>query len=153
MYRIEVKNMNRRQKIIVSVTGIFLVLLILVGLTYAFFLTRIRGNNNPTSITVTTANLELVYQDADNGDIIGKDMILEPNSNTPIGEKVFTVTNNGNDTVNDYAVIVENLAVKYVVTTDEVTAGQVTSLVNGKDGNPDDAEVGGQLLQSCRSIQ
>ena len=55
--------MNRRQKIIVSVTGIFLVLLILVGLTYAYFLTRINGNENTTSIGVTTANLELTYGD------------------------------------------------------------------------------------------
>ena len=38
--------MNRRQKIIVSVTGIFIVLLILVGLTYAYFLTRINGNTS-----------------------------------------------------------------------------------------------------------
>ena len=52
--------MNRRQKIIVSVTGIFIVLLILVGLTYAYFLTRITGNTNDKSISVTTANLELL---------------------------------------------------------------------------------------------
>ena len=51
--------MNRRQKIIVSVTGIFLVALILVGLTYAYFLTRINGNPNDTSISVTTANLQV----------------------------------------------------------------------------------------------
>ena len=38
--------MNRKQRIIVSVTGIFLVLLILVGLTYAYFLTKIKGNDN-----------------------------------------------------------------------------------------------------------
>ena len=133
--------MNRRQKIIVSVTGIFLVLLVLVGLTYAFFVTRIRGNNNPTSISVTTANLELVYQDADNGDIIGKNMIIEPNSTTPIGEKTFTVTNNGNATIDNYAVIIENLAVKYVETQTVdgtlQTEGEVTSLVNGEDGSPD----------------
>ena len=34
--------MSRKQRIIVSVTGIFLVLLILVGLTYAYFLTKIK---------------------------------------------------------------------------------------------------------------
>ena len=51
--------MNRKQKIIISVTGIFIVLLILVGLTYAYFLTRIQGNTNTKSISVTTANLIL----------------------------------------------------------------------------------------------
>ena len=43
--------MNRRQKIIVSVTGIFLVLLIIVGLTYAYFLTQINGNTEEKTKT------------------------------------------------------------------------------------------------------
>ena len=63
--------MNRRQKIIVSITGIFLVLLILVGLTYGYFLTRIKGNTNDKSISATTANLEVKYQDGSDGIIIG----------------------------------------------------------------------------------
>ena len=58
--------MNRRQKIIVSVTGIFIVLLALIGLTYAYFVTKVTGNTNDKSITVTTANLELEYG-GDNG--------------------------------------------------------------------------------------
>ena len=58
--------MNRKQKIIVSVTGIFIVLLILVGLTYAYFLTRIQGNTNTKSISVTTADLKLTYGDGTN---------------------------------------------------------------------------------------
>ncbi len=53
--------MTRKQKIIVSITGIFLVLMILVGLTYAYFLTKITGNTNEKSISVTTANLVLKY--------------------------------------------------------------------------------------------
>ena len=53
--------MSKRQKIIVSITGIFLVLLILVGLTYAYFLTKITGNTNTKSISVSTANLVLEY--------------------------------------------------------------------------------------------
>ena len=84
--------MNRRQKIIVSVTGIFLVLLVLVGLTYAFFLTRIKGNENPTSISVTTANLRLIYDDGDDGVIGGVNLI----PSDEIYEKQFTVYNDGN---------------------------------------------------------
>ena len=45
--------MNRKQKIIISVTGIFIVLLILVGLTYGYFLTKISDNTNTKSISVT----------------------------------------------------------------------------------------------------
>ena len=99
--------MNRNQKIIVSTTGIFLVLLILVGLTYAYFLTRINGNTNDKSISVSTANLELTYGD-NSAEILGKDLVLEP-SDTEIGTKTFTVTNNGNDT--SYVVVIENVSI------------------------------------------
>ena len=39
------------------------ILLILLGLTYAYFLTRIQGNVNNKSISVTIAELKLVYVD------------------------------------------------------------------------------------------
>ena len=100
--------MNRRQKIIVSVTGIFLVLLLLVGLTYAYFLTKINGNENTKSISVTTANLALVYGDG-NG-IISAEKI-EPG--TTLDKKEFTVSNEGNDTT-DYVVVIEDVKVKNV---------------------------------------
>ncbi len=99
--------MNKKQKIIVSVVGITIVLLALLGLTYAYFLTRIQGNTNDKSISVTTANLELTYGD-NSAEILGKDLTLIP-SDTEIGTKTFTVTNNGNDT--SYVVIIENVSV------------------------------------------
>ena len=107
--------MNRKQKIIVSITGIFLVLMILVGLTYAYFLTKITGNTNPKSISVTTANLAIVYED-NSAEILGKDLILEPNSEKEIGTKTFTVTNKG------------NAKTSYVVVIDE------TKITNATDG-------------------
>ena len=119
--------MNRRQKIIVSVTGIFIVLLILIGLTYAYFLTRITGNGNPTSISVTTANLELVYGDGTTS-ILTSETPLMP-STTPIGTKDFTVTNNGDDS--EYVVVFEDVTVKYaadtVINGQAVTAGTDTT--------------------------
>ena len=99
--------MNKKQKIIVSVVGISIVLLTLLGLTYAYFLTRIQGNTNDKSISVTTANLELTYGD-NSAEILGKDLTLIP-SDTEIGTKTFTVTNNGNDT--SYVVVIENVSV------------------------------------------
>ena len=99
--------MNKKQKIIVSVVGITIVLLTLLGLTYAYFLTRIQGNTNDKSISVTTANLELTYGD-NSAEILGKDLTLIP-SDTEIGTKTFTVTNNGNDT--NYVVVIENVSV------------------------------------------
>ena len=99
--------MNKKQKIIVSVVGITIVLLTLLGLTYAYFLTRIQGNTNDKSISVTTANLELTYGD-NSAEILGKDLTLIPSDNE-IGTKTFTVTNNGNDT--SYVVVIENVSV------------------------------------------
>ena len=96
--------MNRKQKIIVSVVGITIVLLALLGLTYAYFLTRIQGNTNNKSISVTTANLELTYADG-NGTITSNNIM----PGTTLTDKEFTVTNNGNATVNNYAVYLEEL--------------------------------------------
>ena len=95
--------MNRKQRIIVSITGIFLVLMILVGLTYAYFLTKITGNTNTKSISVTTANLILEYADI-NEELI-TDSAVEPGKSWT---KTFVATNNGNKSV-AYGVALENI--------------------------------------------
>ena len=124
--------MNRKQRIIVSVTGIFIVLLILVGLTYGYFLTRINGNTNAKSISVTTANLEIEYND--NNDIITGNKI-EPGITLP--SKTFTVTNNGNGTV-DYNVGLVNIINNFVNTNDLVYSLSCTSSVTNKECNGTD---------------
>ena len=86
--------MSRKQKIIVSITGIFLVLMILVGLTYAYFLTKITGNTNTKSISVSTANLVLEY--GENTNVVQGINNAEPGYSV---EKIFTATNKGNSTV------------------------------------------------------
>ena len=98
--------MNRRGKIIVSITGITLVLLILVGLTYAYFLTRIQGNTNNKSISLTTADLSLVYADG-NTNIITKEKIIPGDV---IGTKDFTVTNNGTKET-EYIVVIDDVVI------------------------------------------
>ena len=128
--------MNRRQKIIVSITGIFIVLLALVGLTYAYFLTRITGNENDKSISVTTANLELVYADEDDEYVIGKNEIIEPGKT--FESKTFTVTNNGNETVDEYAVILEGVSITYATTSGNMTEGTVTTLGSTTEGRDND---------------
>lgn len=119
--------MNRKQKIIVSVTGIFLVLLLLVGLTYAYFLTRINGNTNTESISVSTANLALVYG-GDDGSIIGEGEMITPG--TTFDAKTFTVTNQGNAKT-DYVVVIEDVSVTYAETIEvdgvTQTAGSTTT--------------------------
>ena len=95
--------MTKKQKIIVSTTGIFLVLLILVGLTYAYFLTRIKGNTNEKSISVSTANLILEYADID--DIVVGGENVEPGTTWT---KKFSATNKGSKKV-EYGVALENV--------------------------------------------
>ena len=99
--------MNRKQRIIISVTGIFIVLLILVGLTYAYFLTRISGNTNTKSISVTTKDLKITYGDGTNT-VLTSDVPLIPSSDA-IGVKDFTVTNEGDDT--SYVVVIEDIKI------------------------------------------
>ena len=101
--------MNRKTKIIVSITGITLVLLILVGLTYAYFLTIIQGNTNNKSIDVTTKDLALVYRDG-TPEILFAEKIIPDNEHS-IGTKEFNVTNTGNSET-DYIVVIDNIVVK-----------------------------------------
>ena len=125
--------MNRKQKIIVSITGIFIVFLALVGLTYAYFLTRITGNENDKSISVTTANLELIYSD-ETSDLITSDKPIVPGFEDT---KTFKVTNKGQYT--DYVVVLENMNTTYAndgTIIDEegkqadVTKGQATTFAS-----------------------
>ena len=96
--------MNRRQKIIVSITGIFIILLALVGLTYAYFLTRITGNENEKSINVTTANLQLLYED-DTNEVVTVEKLMPSDT---VYTKSFTVKNEGNANI-DYGVYLINV--------------------------------------------
>ena len=99
--------MNRSKKIIIYIIGILLITLILLGITYAYFLTKIKGNTNEKSISISTANLELVYKDESPN--IEVDALMP---GTIIGTKSFSVTSKS--TVNvEYGVFVENLVYKF----------------------------------------
>ena len=124
--------MNKKQKIIVSVVGITIVLLTLLGLTYAYFLTRIQGNTNEKSISVTTADLKLVYDDGSDG-VVGGENLLPSDT---VYTKTFTVRNEGNANI-EYGVylidvintLVRKDDVKYTLncTTDgTITCNKVT---------------------------
>ena len=95
--------MSRKQRIVISITGIVLVSLILIGLTYGYYLTKIKGNANSKSISVTTANLLLEY--ADVNDELITDSAVEPGKTWT---KTFVATNKGNKTVT-YGVALENV--------------------------------------------
>lgn len=106
--------MNRKHKIIVSLVGIAIVLLALVGLTYGYYLARINGNTNVKSILTSTKKLELTYSD-NSSEILGNGNSILP-SEDPIGTKTFVITNKG--TATTYSIVIEDLKM-YVTETEE----------------------------------
>ena len=99
--------MSRKNKIIVSVVGIFIILLAMLGITYGYFLTRITGNTKDNSILITTANLRLVYDDG-----TGEINVSNIHPGDTVYTKTFTVANEGNSEVG-YEVHLENVINKF----------------------------------------
>ena len=104
-----------RKGIIIGVTALLLVSLILIGLTYAYYRTRIIGNPNTESINVTSKKLEITYADGNGMIQTGK---IEPSNDfitfldgqgNEHDSKIFTVTNNGDATIEGYKVYLENV--------------------------------------------
>ena len=125
--------MSRKNKIIVSIVGISIISLALIGLTYGYYLTRIQGNTNNKSISISTVNLELTY--SDNSDVITGTNIVP---GTTLGTKTFTVTNSGNNNVDSYSVGLVNVIntftrlddIKYTVTCSSSVTGKTCNGVS-----------------------
>ena len=81
--------MKRKTKIIVYTTCIILTLLILLGFTYGYYLTKINGNKNSKSLEITSGDSSLLYTDLSTEDT---SEIIEPGY-TNI--KLFTIKNIG----------------------------------------------------------
>lgn len=122
VYNIESDNMNRKTKIIVSITGITLIGLMLLGLTYGYFVTKINGNTNAKSISVTSAKKIVEYTDLSE-EISGK--IIEPGYEAI---KLFTVKNIGTVSAT-YHIYLDNVVNEFIRTQD------ITYTLYRKDGN------------------
>ena len=96
--------MNRKHRVIVSITGIILVCLVLIGLTYGYYSTKIKGNMNDKSVTVSLAKLELTYDDG-NGLIEAKNII----PGELISTKTFSVENTGDKKVINYTIYLDDV--------------------------------------------
>ena len=124
------ENQDKKPNIIAIIGAVTLLVLAVVGLSYAFFSAFIKNGETDTSIEGTGANLSLVYTD-------GKSVVTS--SNIMPGWfifKKFTVTNNGEaDTY--YKLNISNI-------TNEFVDGGLTFLIASKDGgiNLDEAPVG-----------
>ena len=138
--------MSKRQKIIVSITGIFLVLMILVGLTYAYFLTKITGNTNEKSISVTTANLVLEY--GENTNVVQGISNAEPGYSV---EKIFTATNKGNSTVT-YGAALESIVNGLTRQEDLVYTLTCTSYLKEGFSLASDGTITGTVDGTCNGV-
>ena len=134
------ENQDKKPNIIAIIGAIVLLVLAVVGLSYAFFSAFIKNGETDTSIEGTGANLSLVYTD-------GKSVITS--SNIMPGwsaTKTFTVTNNGEaDTY--YKLNISNI-------TNEFVEGGLTFSISSTDGgaNIDETPVGTEDRTISQSI-
>ena len=98
--------MNRKKSILISLTGITVVMLALLGLTYGYYITNIIGNTNSNSISIDTKDLKLVYDDGTQDLVFGA---IEPGWTNSDNPKVFTVNNTGKSNIDEYAVGIDEV--------------------------------------------
>ena len=97
--------MNRNKRIVVSIIGIVIVGMALLGLTYGYYVTKVKTPSGNAKADITLGKLELVYGDG-NG-LINAGNNLNPG--TVIEEKTFTVKNTGTSTIVNYAITIEEV--------------------------------------------
>src|SRR5574344_872629 len=85
-------NMDKRHKVMIVILSILNVVVLLVGVSYAYYVATISGNETSKSLEGTSSNLEITF--ADGADTVSASGIAPGWSAT----KTFTVTNTGNDT-------------------------------------------------------
>ena len=57
------KELSKRNKIKIIVVTLLIFLVAVAGISYAYFSIQVTGNETASSISVTTANLRLIYTD------------------------------------------------------------------------------------------
>ena len=82
--------MKRRTLTIVSIVSIIIISLLLLSLTYGYYLTTIQGNESSKSVEVVTGDSKVLYTDLSNSD---SSEIIKPGYKNI---KIFTVQNTGN---------------------------------------------------------
>lgn len=124
---------NRKKLVVFVGIFLFLVTIALVGLTYAYYKTRIVGNtSNEPTISVTSKKMEIVYRD-------GSAVLSTTGPISPgwTATKYFSIENTGNEP-GKYSVILDNIENTFKRTDDwtykltNITTGDV---YNGTIGN------------------
>ncbi len=95
---------NRKRNIIICLTFIILIVLILVGLTYAYYLATVRNNPTSDSFSGRAASLELYYRDGSSS--ISTTIEFFPGD--LVASKEFSLTNYSNTTL-EYQVYIRDV--------------------------------------------
>lgn len=103
---------NQKKSIIVGIVVLLVVTLILLGITYAYYRTRIIGNPNDESISVTSKKMEVTYHDGTA--TLSTEGKIEPGFNAT---KTFSVENTGSEIVN-YTIVLDNVTNSFKRTKD-----------------------------------
>lgn len=93
-----------RKKILIGISALILLVITLLGITYAYFTAKVSGNTQAKSIVVTAAKLELTYNDGNGTVIVDK---VEPG--VTLESKTFSVKNTGTKEITSYDVVMEVL--------------------------------------------
>ena len=111
--------MNTKQKLTLGIAAIFMVTLTIVGVTYAYFVTRVNGETTE-SVKINTASVGSVEYQAGNGteDAISLSKVL-PGTFTYKTFKVVNTTKDANGTPSNYNLVLEATpgAINYVHST------------------------------------
>ena len=118
-----------RKSIIVGITILLLVTVTLLGLTYAYYRTRVIGNDEETSISVTSKKLEITY--SDETAVLNMEGKIAPGFKY---NKTFYVENTGDGEAN-YGVYLENLVNEFKRTSDWKLRITCTSNIDGNTCN------------------
>ena len=102
----------KNKHIIISGIALFLITILLLGLTYAYYKTKVIGNTNEKTISSVGKKLEITYTDG-NG-------VIEPTGKIEPGytsTKTFSVKNTGDDTAT-YSIKLDNITNTFTRTED-----------------------------------
>lgn len=97
--------MSIKQKLTLGIAAIFMVTLTIVGVTYAYFVTQVRGNNGTQKVEVQTATIGSVQYVEGNGgaDVTVADVFPGEKIEENAYVKTFGVTNAGDEGVLTYS--------------------------------------------------
>ena len=101
----------KNKHIIISGIALFLITILLLGLTYAYYKTKVIGNNNEKTISSVGKKLEITYAD---GNGVIEAVEIEPGYTAT---KTFSVKNTGDDTAT-YSIKLDNITNTFTRTED-----------------------------------